>query len=224
MTLKSGIYCITNIINKKIYIGSAVNLKQREINHKSELKKNKHHNKKLQHSYNKHGLENFKWEILEYCTAANLLIREQFYINIFDAVNFGYNICKIAGSRKGHIVSEETKRKISLALTGRVHLEESKQKMSESKIGKLLSVEHKQKLSNSHKNKKFSLETRQKMSKNNTGNSYSAKSYSIINPNGEIITSANLTKFCRENLVERTGILRVINGKVYSYKGYTRHI
>jgi excinuclease UvrABC nuclease subunit len=46
--MKSGIYCIKNIINDKMYIGSAVNLKTRRYEHFHFLTKNKHHNRHLQ--------------------------------------------------------------------------------------------------------------------------------------------------------------------------------
>ncbi|MHA1342378.1 MAG: GIY-YIG nuclease family protein [Promethearchaeota archaeon] len=65
--LNSGIYQILNKINNKIYIGSAVDLKQRKNSHFNTLDKNKHWNKYLQRSYNKYGKENFKFQILLYC-------------------------------------------------------------------------------------------------------------------------------------------------------------
>ena len=41
----AGIYCITNIISNKIYIGSSNNIYNRINRHKSSLKKNNHYNK-----------------------------------------------------------------------------------------------------------------------------------------------------------------------------------
>lgn len=48
--VKSGIYKITNVVNNKIYIGSACNIMQRFSNHKSSLRKGKHHSIYLQRS------------------------------------------------------------------------------------------------------------------------------------------------------------------------------
>jgi len=45
---KNVIYKITNIINNKIYIGSAAYYDKRIGDHVSNLRKNKHHNKYLQ--------------------------------------------------------------------------------------------------------------------------------------------------------------------------------
>jgi hypothetical protein len=43
ITNNSGIYCIKNIINNKLYIGSAKNFRIRFNIHLSQLRKNKHH-------------------------------------------------------------------------------------------------------------------------------------------------------------------------------------
>lgn len=81
---KAGIYKIANIINNKIYIGSAYNLKKRFDVHKSQLKNNKHNNGHLQKSYNKYGSDNFKFcslEIIE--NVENIISREQNFIDLY---------------------------------------------------------------------------------------------------------------------------------------------
>ncbi len=60
-----GIYQIRNIIDNKIYVGSAINIYSRNYNHFRDLKRQKHHNAYLQRAYNKHCKENFIFEILE---------------------------------------------------------------------------------------------------------------------------------------------------------------
>lgn len=126
MKNNTGIYKITNIINNKVYIGSASFLNKRMDNHFKALKINKHFNKKLQSSYNKHGKINFKFEVIEYCSKIDLLIKEQYYFDtILYAQEFikkednrfeilGYNIDPIAGSRIGCKVSDETKEKLRI--------------------------------------------------------------------------------------------------------------
>lgn len=138
MKLKTGIYQITNIINGKFYIGSAVNISKRRNQHVHYLRKNTHPNIHLQRSYNKHGEENFTIEVLEYCGLEELLEKEQFYI---DTLNPPYNICKIAGSVMGRKDSEETKIKKSFNMKGKKHSEEAKKVMSEKAKGRIISVE-----------------------------------------------------------------------------------
>jgi len=78
---KSGIYKIINKVNGKYYVGSSQNIKCRWENHKSNLKKNKHWNKHLQNAYNKYGVENFEYVIIEYVNVIQLLEVEQKYLD-----------------------------------------------------------------------------------------------------------------------------------------------
>lgn len=92
--MKAYIYCIKNIINNKIYIGSTKNFKLRIWYHFYHLKNNKHHSIHLQRSYDKYGKSNFSYSIIEECNLNNRQERELYHIKInnsFDK-NFGYNI------------------------------------------------------------------------------------------------------------------------------------
>lgn len=141
-----AIYKITNIVNGKCYIGSAVDTSMRIAAHKSKLKFNDHANRKLQHSFNKYGIENFRFEILECISDKTKLIqREQIWINYFKSYdpNFGYNLRKEASSNLGiktKPASEERKLKIGLAnsksLLGKQHSWITKAKMSSARKGK----------------------------------------------------------------------------------------
>lgn len=116
--MKSGIYLIKNIINNKVYIGSAVNISNRWREHKKYLKKGKHHSKHLQNAWNINGQLNFKFEIIEEISnPLHLLSYEQVYLDYYKSYERerGYNICKIAGSPIGLRRSEETKQKMSKA-------------------------------------------------------------------------------------------------------------
>jgi len=78
---KSGIYKITNIVNNKFYIGSAVNIERRFKLHSYMLRYNKHYNKKLQNSFNKYGKDNFKIEVVSICPPEYCTKLEQWFIN-----------------------------------------------------------------------------------------------------------------------------------------------
>ncbi len=106
---RKGIYLITNVINKKQYVGSSINVYYRIQTHKCKLAKNKHKNPKLQNGYNKYGLSNFAFTILEFVDDINdLLKREQYYI---DNLKPWYNILPIAGNVLGLKHSNETIKK-----------------------------------------------------------------------------------------------------------------
>ena len=66
--------------------------------------------------------------------------------------------------RKGKLMSEESKKKLSEAKKGKHHSEEHKKKISESQKGKKRSEETKKKISEARKGKKRSEETKKKIS------------------------------------------------------------
>lgn len=114
-----AIYEIRCILTNKIYVGSTLNHLKREKDHFNNLKKNKHHNKKLQNAYNKYGSEYFKFTIIEEVSDdENLIEREQHYIDTLEPF---FNICKIANSSLGLKRSQETKDKIRDANLGIKH-------------------------------------------------------------------------------------------------------
>ncbi len=108
-----GIYCITNKIDGKVYIGQSTNITERFRHHKSELKYNRHKNSHLQNSWNKYGLENFEFSILEKCNIDDLDRLERFYINKYNSMDreFGYN--RESGGNAKKCASLETRKKIS---------------------------------------------------------------------------------------------------------------
>ena len=61
----SGIYIILNKINNKYQVGSSVKLNNRNGQHWSLLRCNKHGNPKLQNAWNKYGEENFEFHVVE---------------------------------------------------------------------------------------------------------------------------------------------------------------
>jgi group I intron endonuclease len=75
---KCGIYEL--IVNKKSYIGSSINLKNRLNEHLSDLNSENHSNKKLLRAYNKY--KNIHFEIIEFCESDILIEREEYWYNI----------------------------------------------------------------------------------------------------------------------------------------------
>lgn len=61
----SGVYEIVNIQNYKRYIGKSAIIADRWSSHKTLLKYNHHHCKKLQDDYNKYGIESFRFNVVE---------------------------------------------------------------------------------------------------------------------------------------------------------------
>lgn len=113
------IYNIVNKINGKVYVGQTKNTKKRATSHKYMLNKGIHHSKYLQNSFNKYGIENFEFSIIEECTNNNVDDREIFYIQKFKSNNpdYGYNILAGGNSRRdifeNSLMSDEGKKAIS---------------------------------------------------------------------------------------------------------------
>jgi group I intron endonuclease len=140
MFLNSGIYRIENLANRKIYIGSSVDVHKRWDQHRSLLKSGKHGNNYLQHAWNKYGEEAFVFDVLEYTDPTRLVAREDVWIGCTRSLitESGYNIRLAYNSRLGSSSSEETRAKISVALKGRKKApfsEEHKAKLRAAKVG-----------------------------------------------------------------------------------------
>jgi group I intron endonuclease len=123
---KEGIiYKIINSLNNDFYIGSTSNLKKRYYTHLNDIRSKRNTCIKLIRSVNKYGEKNFRFEIVEKCNINELLVREQYYLDLF---NPKYNISKIAGSNLGIKRTAETKLKKSLAQKEKWKEEEYKEK------------------------------------------------------------------------------------------------
>jgi predicted GIY-YIG superfamily endonuclease len=93
-----GVYKIT-FPNGVYYIGQSIDLNTRHKRHIVESKKGKHSNPRFQYCWNKYG--ELKFEILEECEKGDL-----------NRIESSYIIKHIDLSRKGCIVSEETRDKL----------------------------------------------------------------------------------------------------------------
>jgi len=127
----SGIYCIRHITSGKMYIGQALDLSVRIIQHLNGISSNII----LQHALNKYGIANFEF-IVEEATSL-LTTREQVHLDWLFSLSseFRYNICPTAESRLGTTHTAEAKAAISSANSGRTHTAETKALMSEAKMG-----------------------------------------------------------------------------------------
>jgi len=119
---KSGIYCIRNLVNNKVYIGKSINIYYRIKMHITLLNtKNLNENCYLINSWHKYGSNNFEYFIIEYLEKNEQLIaeRELYWIQSYDALNpnKGYNLR--LDSSTGLIIKEETKEKLKLATNKR---------------------------------------------------------------------------------------------------------
>lgn len=152
---KCGVYMWINKITGARYVGSALDLSRRFMcyySFKSLTSRVSKSNSVIYRALLKYGHSNFSLEILEYCDKAEVIKREQYYL---DSLKPEYNILTTAYSvagykhreevleliraaaskRKPRPQSEETKLKLSELAKGRTPSEETKAKFSEAKRG-----------------------------------------------------------------------------------------
>ena len=74
------------------YIGQAKNIRERFREHlKCGLGIDTPAANKLYQAMLQEGIDNFTFELLEKCAAANLNEKESFYINLYNSYDYGYN-------------------------------------------------------------------------------------------------------------------------------------
>ncbi len=165
---KPGIYRIISLIDGRMYIGGTKNIQLRIQKHRHCLKKGIHRSGVLQDHYNTHGSDSIQFELVELCNEDQLLIREQFYLDIYQPFEpSGFNQCKLAGTVKGYKHSDAERAKMSKGRTGikmsaefrenrrkvwqnRKHLPDSIDKMKASQANKKYSDEAKRNMSLAH--------------------------------------------------------------------------
>lgn len=144
---QKGIYLITNLINKKVYVGQTLNSFQKRFwLHQWKLRNNCHDNKYLQKAYNKYKDENFVFSIIEVFYNDNIEKineREKYWINYYRKLGLSYNL-QDGGQERilNRFVSEESRKKVGeinkKRMMGSVLSLETKNKMSETRKGKYI--------------------------------------------------------------------------------------
>ena len=165
----TGIYKITNNITGNFYIGQSINIEKRFKEHKRKKLKTK-----LSKDFQKYGLNNFTFEIVEIVSVDKLNEKELFYIEnlkpYYNSKKAVVNDClrniskdtiaklKASGKKHWEEKSQEDKEKLiknnlkGPALNHKVS-EETRNKIRKSLLGTKMKDETKQKISNAHKEK-----------------------------------------------------------------------
>ena len=145
---RSGVYKITNLLNNKCYVGSAVS-KTKKDNRLYVRFRNHFFNSAeafvIREAILKYGVDNFSFEILEFTDLNSTRDRETHYIQTLTPE---YNVLKFADSSLGFKHSEETKRKMK-----EIYSDERRQRIGNLNKGREFSEEHRKKLSEAANNK-----------------------------------------------------------------------
>jgi group I intron endonuclease len=139
-----AIYRIRNLVDGKVYVGQAVNVKKRMYRHLWELRSDRHTNTHLQRAWNARGEHSFVFEIVDDdVDLAEITQREQYHIDAHRSADpeFGYNKSPAAGSNLGVKYSAESRRKMSEAQKGRTFTDDARRRIAQSLTGRVISPE-----------------------------------------------------------------------------------
>lgn len=185
-----GIYKITSP-SGKVYIGQSTDIEKRW---KTYFNYRAVHQKKLHNSLKKYGAENHTFTVVQECEEEQLNALERYWQEYYDVLGKnglnlkltsgdGFNaklsketIEKIRKAHKGKKLSDDHKKKLSIAFTGernhfygKTHTKETSKKISLSNKNRVHTEEARRKMSASQKGRKHSEETKNKISKANIG-------------------------------------------------------
>lgn len=229
------VYLTTNLINNKMYVGvhSTYNLNDGYFGSGYTLKP----------AIKKYGIVNFKRQILHYCLEAShayeleAQIVDENFIQRKDTYNI--TIGGYGGSRKGRVLSEKTKQKMSISRIGKsyitengrnklkilhlgsVHSNETKFKLRKPKI---ITNEDKEIRSNRMKQYLTNMTKEERMTRRNNSKG-NAKQYKFISPTGEeFIIFGGFKNFCNEHNLSKSVLYKHMNGKVTTIPKYNHSI
>lgn len=147
-----GVYFLEQLDTGKLYIGSTVNMYGRYIQHTSALKRGEHANRKLQRAFDKSPFFEMRVAKLHEVPPGKTAIeavREQEQA-VLDSYRGDPRLLNIAtdafasGTRAE--ISEETRSKLSVAMTGRFVSDETRKRQSEALKGHICTEETKEKI------------------------------------------------------------------------------
>jgi hypothetical protein len=212
----SGVYQIMCNSTGKKYIGSSVDIHERLEHHRASLRKDKHTNPHLQSAWNKHGEENFEFSVLQLTEIDNLLSAEQYWLDKTQSYKRenGFNIFNLAGS-PGDVNAQVWEGFVDpngneIIITNLFDFCR-KNNLDFPSMHRLAKGESKLK---SYKGWSHKNSVRQR--------DYIKTYEGFINPNGIPVGSiTNLAEFCRKNNLDKTHMVAVANGRIYSHRGWT---
>lgn len=173
-----GVYVIRCSGNGGLYVGSAsLGVKRRWHIHKSDLKKRKHHNSRMQRAWDKYGEESFTITVAEVCLPQHCVAQEQVYMDYYrqQVGERMFNLHPTAGNARGskrtpeqrarlseiaYNIPPEQREKMRLALKGQKRSEEVKARMCKLRAEKnMYTPEVRQRMSEAGKRRKHSPES-----------------------------------------------------------------
>ena len=217
-----SVYCHTNTINGKQYVGITKRVPKRRWGYNGA----RYNDQPFGRAIEKYGWDNFTHEILTTgLTKAQAEEEEQRLIKELNTlVPNGYNLT--TGGNLGTEVSLETREKLRASRLGKKASQSTREKISAIHKGKIVSDETRRKLSEARKGLKESEEWKRKISDGLRGRTWSEsqreKNKNRVYPKGsEVKTSRKVAKYTKDGVfVEIYGSIREAQNSI----GNNHHI
>ncbi len=215
--MKVTIYCAHCIVTGKKYIGQTKKeFEHRVKQHKNSYQKNKYKNSKFYNAIKKYGWTNFIWGIIESENDTIWNESEIYYVEKYNTFYGGYNTTKGGNNRIGY--TGISKKFRLLSPDGYIVEGENVSKFCKennlpcSGINKVLDGKGK------------SCKGWKKPETEFVGGESRAlttsREYVIMDSEGNIHRGRNVSKLCRDYNLANSAITRLLNGEIYSYKGW----
>lgn len=226
-----GIYLLTFKGTEKLYVGQSFNIESRFSSHLSHLRCSTH-SRKMNAAYKEYGLPSL--EIETECEEDQKILnsQENYYIDLWDAVNNGFNsMCLAENTPKSILLGEnnpnckisnlQVKHVLSLLISEELYSYKEISSITEVAIPTIADIASLR----SHKwlSKEMPVEYKELISSTINRNSavYKGITYPlIISPTGEIFQVTNTSQFAKEHLLDNGHLGKVLNGKALSHKGW----
>jgi len=202
------IYKITNHITNELYVGKTE--RSLETRKKQHIRASKKYNTKLYNAFNKFGIENFSFDIIEQCKLVDLSAREVYWITEFDSFNTGYNMTIGGEGVSSYQMTEFSRHKMKISHIGERNGFYGKNHTDETKHIISTAIKKTRHLYKPFLNKKHTEESKQK------SRSKLAKTYKIQLPDKSEIVVVGLKSFCKEHNLTLSNLLQNKHG----HKGY----
>jgi len=158
-----GIYKITCIKNKRVYIGQSIDIEKRITGYKKLQGCNKQ--PRLYRSFKKYGIDKHKFDIVTECDTLELNKWERYYQDMYSAMGVnGLNCVLTNYDGQAGIKSIETRRKMSEGKIGYIQTETHRRNNSLSKLGFKHTIEAVEKIRAASTGRKLSEEVKRGIS------------------------------------------------------------
>lgn len=202
--MNSGIYKLTITRpdgSELFYYGQSQDLRRRESQHSSSLRKGKHDNQRIQRSWEKHG--NVRFDVVLLCDMSDLNMFEQRFLDAYTGDPDCMNMSSCAEA----------------AMRGYKHSDESLAKMRAAKTGKKLSPEHRRKIGAAHLGMKRPAGTGRRISEAKRAN---APTYQWAHPDHGDLDAPTWVLLDRWPELNHSHLTAVQKGRRNHHKGWTK--